>query len=228
MKTSTILIIEDEQRIAYWIRTHLELSNFRVLTAEDGISGLKMAMSENPDLIILDLMLPGMDGLAVCRAVRQESDVPIIILSARGSEQDRILGLQLGADDYMVKPFNPEELVVRAQAVLRRTQRKKYAESKLYLNGIEVNVDAHTCSVDGHEVSLSRTQFDLLVALMQNAGRVLSREELMKSAFNQEYINIGRTIDTYIRRLRKQIETNPSEPKRISTVYGIGYRFERE
>ncbi|MCD4754148.1 MAG: response regulator transcription factor [Anaerolineaceae bacterium] len=228
MNYPTVLIIEDETRIAHWVRTYFERAGFHALVAEDGMRGLEMALSEKPDTVILDLMLPGMGGLAVCRALRNESNVPIIILTARGSEQDRILGLELGADDYVVKPFSPGELVARVQAVLRRSQGEIQTEPVLRLNGVELNIAAHTCLVDGYEVTLSRTQFNLLAVLMQNDGRVLTRQQLLGAAFNDEAAGFERTIDVHIRRLRKQIETDPSQPQRIRTVYGVGYKFERE
>jgi len=228
MPPATVLIIEDEARIAHWVQTYFERAGFRTQVASDGQRGLEIARSMQPNLVILDLMLPGMDGLAVCRALRAESDVPIIILTARGSEQDRILGLELGADDYVVKPFSPGELVARAQAVLRRARGGLHpSETVLQINDVELDTAAHTCKVEGREVTLSRIQFNLLETLMKNAGRVLTRQQLLKSAFEGEYAVFGRTIDVHIRRLRKQIEADPANPQRIVTVYGVGYKFER-
>jgi DNA-binding response OmpR family regulator len=228
MKTLNVLIIEDENRIAHWVSTYFENAGYNATIAEDGSKGLKLALSIEPDMVVLDLMLPGMDGLAICRAIRNQSEVPIIILTARGSEQDRILGLELGADDYVVKPFSPGELVARAQAVLRRTKSVMQAEPIIHVNGIELNEAAHTCFVDGKEVSLSRLQFSLLAVLMQNAGHVMTRRQLLETAFGDKFVGLGRTIDVHIRRLRKLVEKNPSHPQRIRTVHGIGYKFEKE
>jgi DNA-binding response OmpR family regulator len=155
--------------------------------------------------------------------------VPIIILTARGSEQDRILGLELGADDYVVKPFSAGELVARAQAVLRRARGELCGgEITLNINGVELDISGHTCRVNGRTVPLSRIQFNLLAALMENAGRVLTRQQLLEAAFEDQVAAFGRTIDVHIRRLRKQIERDPSSPRRIVTVYGVGYKFKRE
>jgi DNA-binding response OmpR family regulator len=227
MPAPSVLIIEDEERISHWVRTYFQRAGYRVQSAADGGRGLEMALAQTPDLVILDLMLPGMDGLAVCRALRAQSEIPIIMLTARGSEHDRILGLELGADDYVVKPFSPGELLARAQAVLRRTRdRGASTSARLRSNGIELDEAAHTCRVDGREVSLSRIQFDLLATFMRNAGRVLTRQQLLEAAFEGDYTGFDRTIDVHIRRLRKQIEADPSHPQRIRTVYGVGYKFE--
>ncbi len=225
MDRPNVLIVEDEKRIAHWVKTYFERAGFEAKTAENGTTGLDMALSEQPDLVVLDLMLPGMDGLAVCRTLREETSVPIIIMTARGSEQDKILGLQLGADDYVVKPFSPGELIARAEAVLRRTRGQNGSGQSFRVNGVELDVSAHICIVNGKDVPLSRTQFNLLAVLMKNAGRVLTREQMAQAAFDSGYENYGRTIDVHIRRLRKQIEKDPSRPRRIQTVYGIGYKF---
>jgi len=228
MNAPTVLIIEDETRIAHWLSVYFQRAGYRVQTAADGSVGLEMALSRRPDLVILDLMLPGMDGLAVCRALRAQADTAIIMLTARSSEHDRILGLELGADDYVVKPFSPGELIARAQAVLRRTGGSAPAEPVLRLNGVELDEFAHSCRVDGDEITLSRIQFKLLAALMRNAGRVLSRQQLLEAAFEEDYSGFDRTIDVHIRRLRKQIESDPSNPRRICTIYGVGYKFKKE
>jgi two-component system alkaline phosphatase synthesis response regulator PhoP len=220
-----ILIIEDEKRIAHWVREYFEQNGFQAMVASDGRTGLHLARNEHPELIILDLMLPEMDGKDVCKAIRRESDVPIIMLTARSSEIDRIMGLELGADDYVVKPFSPGELIARARAVLRRTQGALRSTDTLQHGEIHLDLAAHTCAVRGQQVRLSRTQFDLLAALMQNKGRVLSRAQLLEAAFEGDYDGFDRTIDVHIRRLRKQIELDPSNPEHIVTVFGVGYKF---
>ena len=221
----TILIIEDETRIAHWVREYFEQDGFRALIADDGLTGLHMARTEHPDLIILDLMLPGMDGKDICKAIRRESDVPIIMLTARGKEMDRILGLELGADDYVVKPFSPGELVARARAVLRRARGEIRQPDMLHGGNIVLDLAAHTCAVDGKPVNLSRVQFDLLATLMQNAGRALNRQQLLEAALDGDYDGFDRTIDVHIRRLRQRVETDPANPHHIVTVFGVGYKF---
>ena len=226
MTTHTILVVEDEKRIAHWVRTYLEKAGFNTLLAYNGPTGLHMARRERPDLIVLDLMLPGMDGLDVCRALRRESDVPIIMLTARGRESERIAGLNLGADDYVTKPFSPDELVARVQATLRRAMGKVRTPQVLRADDICLDVEAHQCAVRGQEVHLSRTQFALLQALMTNAGRPLTREQLVDLAMEEMFDGYDRAIDVQIRRLRQRIERDPSDPKHIVTVYGVGYKFE--
>ena len=223
--TQNVLIIEDEERIAHWVRSYFEEAGFETLTAVDGRDGLRLARSVRPDLVILDLTLPGLDGMDVCRALRQESDVPIIILTARGKEIDRILGLELGADDYVVKPFSPGELVARARAVLRRAHGEARTQEVLRGGKVQLDVVAHTCTVDGQEIELSRTQFAILETLMRHAGQALSRHQLLEAVFNEDYDGFDRTIDVHIRRLRQRIEDDPADPQHIVTVFGVGYRF---
>ena len=227
--TQTILIVEDEQRIAHWVKSYFEKAGYNALAAEDGIKGLDLALGRQPDLVILDLMLPGMDGLDVCRGIRKYSNVPIIMLTAKGTELDRILGLELGADDYIVKPFSLDELVARAKAVLRRTATEYDvpAEDELVISvgEIKLNPDAYICTVRDEPVDLSRIQFALLEALMRNKGRVLSRQQLLDAAFSGDYDGFERTIDVHIRRLRRRIEKDPSNPDYITTAFGIGYKF---
>jgi DNA-binding response OmpR family regulator len=222
----TVLIIEDETRIAHWVREYFEQEGFRTLTAADGPTGLQMAQSGRPDLIILDLMLPGLDGKEICRAIRTESDVPIIMLTARGKEIDRIVGLELGADDYVVKPFSPGELVARARAVLRRAYGNVRQPDALQGGNIFMDLVAHTCMVAGQPVKLSRVQFDLLTALMRNSGRVLNRQQLLEAVFAEDFDGFDRTIDVHIRRLRQRVEFDPANPRHILTVFGVGYKFE--
>jgi two-component system alkaline phosphatase synthesis response regulator PhoP len=221
----TILIIEDETRIAHWVREYFEQGGFRALIASDGPTGLQLARSERPDLIILDLMLPGMDGRDICRAVRRESDVPIIMLTARTKEMDRILGLELGADDYVIKPFSPGELVARARAVLRRAHGEVRQPEILQGANIRLDLAAYSCTIDGDPVDLSRIQFQLLTVLMQNKGRALSRQQLLEAVFEGDYDGFDRTIDVHIRRLRKRVEADPANPRHIVTVFGVGYKF---
>jgi DNA-binding response OmpR family regulator len=220
----TILVIEDEERIAHWVCTYFGQAGFRTLHAHDGRLGLDLALSQQPDLVILDLMLPEMDGVTVCRALRRESDVPIIMLTARGQERDRLQGFELGADDYVVKPFSPSELVARARAVLRRVGDDQQVEV-LRGGDIELDMAAHTCTVSGKEVKLSRIQFDLLRTLMLHAGQALSRQQLLDAVFDEDYDGFDRTIDVHIRRLRQRVEHDPADVRHVTTVFGVGYRF---
>lgn len=223
--TQKVLIIEDEERIAHWVKSYFERASFVPFVAYDGKSGLAIARHERPDLIILDLMLPKMDGMDVCRAIRRDSNVPIIMLTARGQEMDKILGLELGADDYVVKPFSPGELVARARALLRRVRGEMKPTAVLRGGNIELDLDAFACTVNGEPVELSRIQFTLLETLIRNAGRVLSRQKLLDAAFEEAYDGFERTIDTHIRRLRQRVEKDAANPTHIQTVYGVGYKF---
>lgn len=222
-----VLIVEDEERIAHWVQSYFERSGFQTLVTGNGASGLKLALERRPDLIILDLMLPGLDGIDFCKTLRRTASTPIIMLTARGKELDRILGLELGADDYVVKPFSPDELVARARAVLRRVNPTEPATlaGLLRAGRIELDPDAFLCKVDGQEVELSRTQFRLLATFLRNVGRTLTRQQLLDAAFEGDYDGFERTIDAHMRRLRRAIERDPSNPQHLVTVFGIGYKF---
>ncbi len=220
-----VLIVEDEERIAHWVRSYFERAGFTAVVTDNGRTALHFAQQHNPDLIILDIMLPDMDGMDVCKTIRRNSAVPIIMLTAKGQEIDRILGLELGADDYVVKPFSPNELVARAKAVLRRANGELVATQTLCGGSICLQLDAFVCTVEGQEVALSRTQFELLRALLQNKGRALTRQQLLDAAFAGDYDGFERTIDVHIRRLRRRVEADPANPSHIMTVFGIGYKF---
>ena len=223
----TVLIVEDDQNTASLVSLYLEREGFRVVAAVDGESGLAMARRRRPDLVILDLMLPKLDGWEVCRRLRTWSDVPVIMLTARGEEIDRVAGLTLGADDYVVKPFSPRELVARVQAILRRTA-PKIPDNKSILRHADVrlDLDKRQLSIKGRRVSLTRLEYALLEALMASPGRTFTRAELLKRLYPQgEAVVIDRVVDVHIGKLRQKIEPNPSEPLYIVTVRGIGYRF---
>ena len=224
----TVLIVEDEERIAHWVKSYFEQAGFKTLVTANGYEGLELALTKQPDIVILDWMLPGMDGLEVCKGIRRESNVPIIMLTAKGSEIDRVLGLELGADDYVVKPFGPNELVARARAVLRRVATSAVAPEEkeiLEVGNVVLDTAAFLCTVDGQEVTLSRIQFTLLETLMRHSGRALTRQKLLDAAFAGDYEGYERTIDVHIRRLRRRIEADPSNPQNIVTVFGVGYKF---
>ena len=226
-----ILIVEDEKKIAHWVRTYFEQAGFQVQVAYDGPTGLAMARDAPPDLLILDLMLPGMDGLELCRAIRKQGDLPIIMLTARVEEVDRLIGLELGADDYVVKPFYPRELVARAKAVLRRSQRGADRRAGppqfgvLVFDRLRLDLDRHLCTVDGQVVELTPSEYALLEALMTHKGLALTRAQLLDLALGDKLNVYERTIDVHIRNLRRKLEPDPAAPIYILTVFGIGYKF---
>ena len=224
----TILVIEDEVKIARLVRDYLENAGYRVLVATRGDEGLALARTERPDLIVLDLMLPGLDGLDLCRKVRQSSQVPIIMVTARAEEADRLIGLELGADDYVTKPFSPRELVARVRAVLRRARGEAPPEL-LRAGDLALDVAAHAVTLGGRPVELTPTEFALLEALMRAPGRVLSRLQLLEQAQGEAYEayeGYERTVDAHIKNLRQKIEPDPKNPRYITTVYGVGYRLD--
>lgn len=216
-----VLIVEDDTRIANWVKLYFERAGFTAEVTHDGESGLELARSLLPDLIILDLMLPRLDGVELCRILRHESDVPLIMLTAREAQDDRIIGLESGADDYIVKPFAPEEVIARADAVLRRV--KGRVQQVLTHNNITLNETTRRATVDGAPVILSQAQIDLLSAFMRHPNQVLTRDQLIELAFNNDFEGFDRAIDNQIARLRKQIGQDRNRP--IETVYGAGYRF---
>jgi two-component system, OmpR family, alkaline phosphatase synthesis response regulator PhoP len=220
-----ILVVDDEQKIVRLARDYLENSGFRVLPASDGVSALAMARREKPDLIVLDLMLPQMDGLDVCRALRRESDVPIIMLTARSEETDRLIGLELGADDYISKPFSPRELVARVRTVLRRVQGGIQQPGNLHSRDLEIDTNGHRVTLAGVQLHLTRHEFNLLVVLAQHPGQTLTRAQLLDRLHGFAYEGYDRSIDAHIKNLRRKIETDPSNPEYIQTVYGVGYQF---
>jgi two-component system, OmpR family, alkaline phosphatase synthesis response regulator PhoP len=223
-----ILIVDDEPKIVKLARDYLERGGFQVLTAADGPAALAITKAEKPDLIVLDLNLPGMDGLDVCRRLRRESDVPIIMLTARVEETDRLIGLELGADDYIVKPFSPRELVARVRAVLRRVQGGVHQPGLVRVGALEIDLAGHRASFDDEPLHLTRIEFNLLAFLAQHPGQAFSRERLLEHLHGHSHDGFDRSIDAHIKNLRRKIETDPADPLYILTVYGIGYRFNDE
>jgi DNA-binding response OmpR family regulator len=221
----SILVVDDEARIVQLVRDYLERAGFHVLTARDGETALTLARVEQPDLIVLDLMLPGVDGLDVCRRLRQESSVPIIMLTARVEEADRIVGLELGADDYVAKPFSPGELIARVRATLRRASGEVGPPTVLRAADVELDTAALTATVAGQPVDLTATEFHLLAALVRQQGHILSREQLLEAAHGVAFDSYDRSVDSHIKNLRRKIEPDPRRPRYIQTVYGVGYRF---
>jgi DNA-binding response OmpR family regulator len=221
----TILVVDDEARIVKLVRDYLERAGFDVLAAHDGETALTLARLERPDLIVLDLMLPGVDGLDVCRRLRQESGVPIIMLTARVEEADRIVGLELGADDYVTKPFSPGELVARVRATLRRVSGQVGPATILRAGDVELDTAALAATVAGQPVDLTPTEFQLLATLVRQPGRIFSREQLLEAVHGVAFDGYDRSVDSHVKNLRRKIEPDPREPRYIQTVYGVGYRF---
>lgn len=223
-----ILLIEDEPGLAESVRYALEAEGFDVEVAATGTSGLEAARTLQPDLVLLDLMLPEMSGLDVCRQIRSLSDVPIVMLTAKDSEADKVTGLELGADDYLTKPFSMRELIARVRAHLRRATRSGVlAESNEVLRGggIELDIDAHVTRVSGNEVELRPKEFELLESLMRRKNRLAARHTLIDEVWGPSYFGDTKTLDVHIKRLREKLETDSSRPKHIVTVRGLGYKF---
>jgi len=224
-----ILLVEDERSIAEGLKISLEAEGFQVAWAKDGKEALSAWEWARPDLIVLDLMLPGVSGTEVCRTIRMRSDVPIIMLTARDTEVDRVVGLEIGADDYLTKPFSTRELVARIRAILRRAtpgpSTAPAEELPSEASGVRVDRSRHEVTVDGRAVELPPKEFELLAVLIEHAGRVLTRNQLIDEVWGPDYVGDTKTLDVHIRRLRGRVEEDPQQPVRIRTVRGIGYRF---
>ena len=224
---STVLIVEDDPHALELVRLYLDQDGHQVLVARDGIEGLRLAREAAPDLIVLDLMLPGIDGSEVCRQVRQESNVPIIMVTARVEEEDRLAGLELGADDYITKPFSPRELAARVRVVLRRTAREQSERTQdiLQEGPFTVNIPHGTVHRDSTAIRLTPTEFRLLVLLMREPGRIFTRELIIDRVFGYDFDGFDRTVDAHVSSLRRKLDSAPGEPRFIHTVYGLGYKF---
>ncbi len=224
-----ILIADDEKNIVELIKFNLAKENFKVIEAYNGIDALKLFRKEKPDLVILDIMMPGMGGLEVCRQIRKESRVPIIMLTAKSDEIDKVIGLELGADDYVTKPFSPRELIARVKAVLRRAKPSKHHEQEEYRIGdFVINVVKREVRVRGKLVQLKPKEFELLKLLATNPGKVFTRDYLLEQIWGYNYLGDTRTVDVHMRRLRKKVEVDPSNPQYLRTVHGVGYKFHYE
>lgn len=224
---TSMLLIDDDQRLTEPVQYQLEALGYRVAVAHDGPAGLRMAASEQPDVVVLDIMLPGMDGWRVCQEIRRFSQVPIIMLTALGLEVDRIHGLELGADDYLTKPFSFQELVAHIKSILRRVQWDQTAlpDSRRSIGGVALDIAAHRAFKDGSELALRNKEYELLSLLMQHAGKALTRETLFNQIWGTDWLGDTRTLDVHIRWLRQKIEDDPSAPRYIQTVRNVGYRF---
>jgi DNA-binding response OmpR family regulator len=225
----TILVVDDHANVRMLIKEYLTEIGYRVLTASDGVEALAVASRETIDLILLDVMMPNLDGFAFLRAFRKERGVPIILLTARLAEADKVAGLELGADDYITKPFGMQELVARIRAVLRRVRAGAVVADDCYrLGALVLNRRTHSVAVDGQPINLTPSEFVLLEALLEAPGRVFSRELLLERLQGNDYEGVERTVDVHIRNLRKKIEPDPAEPRYVRTVFGVGYRASTE
>ena len=230
---TSILVVDDEPVFIEALTISLEREGFGVIAAADGPAALKAISEKDPDLILLDVMLPGMSGIDVCREIRKSSSVPVIMVTAKGEEIDAVVGLEVGADDYITKPYRLRELIARIRAILRRSENSPKEDETisnpevLVEGAVRLDLERHELSVDGELVSLALREFELLSYLMENSGRVVTRESLMQNVWGCDYIGDTKTIDVHVKRLRSKIESDPSAPLRISTIRGVGYRYER-
>jgi DNA-binding response OmpR family regulator len=221
---STVLVIEDEAKIAQLVRDYLEHAGFKTVLARDGRSGLSAVARDRPDLVVLDLRLPDIDGLDVARLVRKESAVPIIMLTARDEESDKLIGLELGADDYVTKPFSPKELVARVRSVLRRSEAARTASETIRTGELILDLARMQVTVDGRPVELTATEFQLLSAMVRAPGRVFTRAQLLDAIHGIAFEAYDRAIDAHVKNIRRKIEPDPRRPRYVLTVYGVGYK----
>lgn len=226
MMPQRILIVDDERKLVHGLAAYFRQAGFETLVAYDGRSALDLATREHPDLILLDVMLPELDGMEVCRRLRRTSNIPIIMLTARVEEADLLNGLELGADDYITKPFSPREVVARARAVLRRSSTTLMNSSILSCGDLALDLDRRIVHRGRQPVDLTPTEFELLAVLMRHPGRPLSRSQLLDAVQGEDIAGYERTIDAHIKNLRRKIEPNPSDPSFILTVFGVGYKFQ--
>lgn len=224
------LVIEDDKSVSQLIRLYLAEDGYRVLNAQDGLSGLRMAIEDSPDIVLLDLNLPGMDGIEVCRNIREKSDLPVIMVTARVEEDERLGGLDMGADDYVSKPFSPRELVARVNAVLRRTSRARTKRDdvgeRFEAGDLVVDLSKRSASVQGREVELTPTEFRLLTYFFESPGRTVSRQQIIDNVFGYDFSGYDRTVDTHVSNLRKKLDAVNPDRKHLKTMYGFGYRFD--
>ena len=227
-----VLVVEDDSTLLGVIKYNLVKEGYGTITASDGAQAIEAARKERPDLVILDIMLPKVDGLEVCRILRRESNIPIIMLTARSEEIDKVVGLEIGADDYMTKPFSVKELMARVKALLRRAEMASRHsvtgdQSPVIREGeLQIDVERHAVSLSGAAIDLTPKEFDLLVFMMKNKNRVMSRDYLLEKVWGYDFAGDTRTVDVHIRWLRQKIEKDPADPKRLITVRGVGYKFE--
>lgn len=225
---ATILIVEDEIELVKILRSYLEAAGYTVVTASRGDQGLALWEKQHPDLVLLDLNLPAMDGLDVARSIRRKDETPIIMVTARVEETDRLIGLELGADDYLTKPYSPREVVARVRAVLRRAGSARTTTAVLRLSDLTIDLEAHLVERNGARIELTPTEFNLLAAMADQPGRVFNRLQLLEAVQGTAYEGYERTIDAHIKNLRAKLEVDPKEPRYIETVFGVGYRMRKD
>ena len=223
---TTILVVDDEPAIVQVVRDYLEHHGFAVLTAGDGANAVRLARTRTPDLVVLDLGLPGLDGLDVIRSLRRDSSVPIIVLTARGDEADRVVGLELGADDYLTKPFSPKELVARVRAVLRRLERAEATGETIRVGeAVVLDLPRMATTIYGRSVELTPTEFQILATLARQPGRIFTRSQLLDAVHGVAFESYERAIDSHVKNIRRKVEPDPRSPRYLQTVFGVGYRF---
>lgn len=225
MVSVSVLIVDDDDKLTKLLQTYFDKEGFSTFTACNGDSAIEMARKCKPDIIVLDLMLPGIDGFEVCKILRKESDVPVLMLTARDDVTDRLIGLEIGADDYVTKPFSPREVVARAKAILRRTRKTEKKQAVIRAGNILIDVDRHQASKEGAPLDLTPTEFKILEFFSTNPHRALSRLQIVEQVQGFAFDGYERTIDAHVKNLRRKIEDNPKEPRFIHTVYGVGYKF---
>lgn len=225
MAQYSVLIVDDDIKLVQLLKTYFDKEGFITYTANDGLVAMQEVRQRKPDIMILDLMLPGLDGWDVCRRIRRDNDIPIIMLTARDEESDRLVGLEIGADDYVSKPFSPKEVVARAKVILRRTHKEVVQQGVIKAGGLTIDLERHQVMNGTQLVDLTPTEFKLLEVLADNAGKVFSRLQIVEQTQGYTFEGYERTIDAHIKNLRRKLEDNPKEPQYILTVYGIGYKF---
>ena len=221
-----IFVVDDEPQIVKVLKAYLEKAGYQVVTASDGNTVLSIFQHEKPDFLILDLNLPGMDGLDICKAIRRDSNIPILILTARVEETDRLIGLELGADDYVIKPFSPREVVARVKTIFRRTATEPAKPDVVQVGDLLIDLGQHTVNLAGNPIVLTPTEFEILVTLARQPKRVFSRLQIMEQAQGDAFEGYERTIDAHIKNIRLKLEPNPKKPIYIQTVFGLGYKLE--
>lgn len=225
MVQNSVLLVDDDAKLVKLLKIYFEKDGFIAYTAADGIDALMAVREHKPDIMVLDLMMPGIDGWEVCRRLRKDNDIPIIMLTARDEESDRLVGLELGADDYVTKPFSSKEVVARAKAILRRTNRAVLRKEAIKIGGLTIDMDSYQVSRDGQVVEVTPTEFKIVELLAINPGKVYSRLQIAEQVHGYTFEGYERTIDAHIKNLRRKLEANPKEPVYIQTVYGMGYKL---
>lgn len=225
MAQYSVLLVDDDVKLVQLLKTYFEKEGFITYSVHDGLDALQIAREKKPDIMVLDIMLPGLDGWDVCRRIRRDNDLPIIMLTARDEESDRLVGLEIGADDYVTKPFSPKEVVARAKVILRRTNRESVRQGPLQVGKVTIDLERHEVTKDGQLLDLTPTEFKMLELFTANAGRVFSRLQIVEQIQGYSFEGYERTIDAHIKNLRRKIEDNPKEPQYVLTVYGVGYKF---